>query len=391
MKIAFVVQRCGKEVFGGAEALTLQIGLNISEIFDIEILTTRAKEAGTWENYYPEGVEKIGRLVIRRFSVDKKRDPQFVPLSQYLELHNDDTKKGIEFINASGPVCNQLIHFIENHANDYDLFVFVGFLYWQTFYGLPKVKEKSLLLPTAHNEPWINFKIFEKVFELPRGYLFLTDSEKKFVHTKFGHKDKPFEIVGHGLDLDIASKDYESFNINLPKKYLLYVGRINTGKGCDLLSNFFNKYLETHNDDLKLIMIGSQEKAIRNKNILILENLNHEEKFFVIKNCTIFIMPSYYESLNIAILEAWLFKKPVLVNGESEVLKEHCLRGQGGLYFQNYDEFAGCLELLLQDELLCNKLGTNGEKYVLENYNWDLTRKKYKNFLEQILKKIKDN
>jgi len=391
MKIAFVVQRCGKEVFGGAEALTLQIGQSLSEIFDVEILTTRAREATTWENYYSEGLEKVGNLGIRRFSVDKKRDPQFVPISQYLESHNDDTKKGEEFIEASGPVCHELISFIEKNKNNYDLFVFVGFLYWQTFHGLPLVKEKSLLLPTAHNEPWIHFKVFEKVFELPIGYMFLTNSEKEFVHRKFGHQEKPFEIVGHGVDQSMASKNYESSKINVPKNYLLYVGRISVGKGCELLSNYFKKFLEINKTDLKLVMVGSKEQPIGNKNIIIFENLSAEKKFFVLQNCKLFVMPSYYESLNIAVLEAWLFKKPVLVNGESDVLKEHCLRGQGGLYFQNYEEFAECLGLLLKNNSISNELAINGEKYVRENYNWEVTKKKYKNFLEQSLNKIKDD
>ena len=59
MKIAFVVQRCGVDVFGGAEALTFQVAKNLSKIHDIEILTCRAKDAGTWKDWYPEGIEKI--------------------------------------------------------------------------------------------------------------------------------------------------------------------------------------------------------------------------------------------------------------------------------------------------------------------------------------------
>ena len=99
MKIAFVVQRCGTDIFGGAEALVFQVAINLSEVADVEILTTRAKDATNWRNYYPEGKEKIGKLTIRRFSVDKERDPDFVPLSQYLERHKDDVVKGKEFLN----------------------------------------------------------------------------------------------------------------------------------------------------------------------------------------------------------------------------------------------------------------------------------------------------
>ena len=128
MKIAFVVQRCGQDVFGGAEALTLQIGLYLSKFFEVDILTTRARDANTWKNYYPEGDEIIENITIRRFSVDKERDPNFVPLSQYLELNNEDLVKGKKFIEDSGPVCNELLNYIRDNKDKYDLFVFVGYL-----------------------------------------------------------------------------------------------------------------------------------------------------------------------------------------------------------------------------------------------------------------------
>jgi glycosyltransferase involved in cell wall biosynthesis len=389
MKIVFVVQRCGLDVFGGAEALTLQIGLNLSEFFETEILTTRAKEATTWKDHYPEGIEKIDKLTIRRFSVDKERDPKFVSLSQYLEIHNDDIEKGTEFMNASGPVCNDLLDFIKTNKNDYDLFIFVGYLYWLTFNGMSLVKEKSILLSTAHDEPWIYFKIFEKIFEMPRGYLFLTNAEKEFVHKKFNHLEKPFQIVGHGMNLSIASKDYKSSKIKLPENYILYIGRISAGKGCQKLSDFFNRYLATHNTNLKLVMLGSLEHRIENNNAIVFQNISDYKKFHVLKNCKVFIMPSQFESLNIACLEAWLFKKPVLVNGDSSVLFEHCKNSQGGLYFHNYEEFSEFLDLILQNELLAKKLGINGEKYVRENYNWGITVKKYQILFDKVMTQIK--
>lgn len=385
MKIAFIVQRCGQDVFGGAEALTLQIGLHLSKFFETEIITTRARDATTWKNHYPEGVEKIENLIIRRFSVDSERDPNFVPLSQYLELNNGDLEKGKEFIEASGPVCNQLLKYIQDNKDKYDLFIFVGYLYWQTYHGLPLVKEKSVLLSTAHDEPWIYFKIFETVFSIPKGYLFLTNAEKEFVHKKFGHMEKPYQVVGHGMDLLIPSRNSKAPKVKLPDEYMLYIGRISAGKGCQILSNFYNRYTSLRETNLKLVMLGTMEHKIENNNAIVLENVSEEEKLFVLKNCKLFVMPSQFESLNMACLEAWLFKKPVLVNGNSNVLVEHCRTSNGGLYFYNYEEFAECLDLMLQDEMLTTGLGKNGEKYVKENYNWDVTMQKYKTLFDKVL------
>jgi len=385
MKILFIVQRCGKEVFGGAEALTLQVGIELSKIFDVEILTTCAKDAVTWKDYYSEGTEKIENLLIRRFSVDHERDPNFVPLSQYLEKNNDDLEKGKMFIDASGPTCSKLIDYLTKKQDEYDLLIFVCYPYWHTYYGLDINPEKSILLSTAHDEPWIHFKIYEKVFQQPSGFLFLTNAEKEFVQKKFGQKNKPFQIVGHGLDTNIASKKYKFPKLKIPESYILYIGRINEGKGCQMLSDYFNKYQQTNHTELKLVMIGNQEQKITNNNAILFENLTDDEKFFVLQNCKIFIMPSQNESLNIACLEAWLFKKPVLVNAKSPVLKEHCQNSQGGLYFETYEEFVECLDFLLENSQISNQLAKNGEKYVRENYNWEDTRAKYQSFFNSLL------
>jgi len=390
MKIAFVVQRCGVDVFGGAEALTFQVAKNLSKIHDIEILTCRAKDAGTWKDWYPEGIEKIDNLIIRRFSVDNERDPKFVSLANYLESNESDLQKGIEFINTCGPVCSKLIEFIKKKKDDFDLFVFVGYIYWQTFYGLQEVKEKSLLLPTAHDEHWIHFKIYEKVFELPLGYLFLTNAEKNFVIEKFGHKDKPSMVVGHGVELPNNIFEYKS-KIQLPANFILYVGRISSGKGCDNLIKYFQKYLEIKNIDLKLVMIGNMEQNLQGDNIIFFENLSDNDKFFILNKSKIFIMPSQNESLNIACLEAWLLGKPVLVNSKSPVLKDHCIDGQGGLFYENFEEFSECLTLLLSQNDLAASLGDNGVNYVKNNFNWDVTQNRYQDFFSNVIKNIQSS
>src|SRR5437764_15378920 len=85
-RIAFVVQRCGVEVNGGAEAHCLQVAQRMAGYWQTEVLTTCALDYMTWENRYPEGLEEAGGTVIRRFPVDAPRDvAAFNRLSE--ELH----------------------------------------------------------------------------------------------------------------------------------------------------------------------------------------------------------------------------------------------------------------------------------------------------------------
>jgi len=58
-------------------------------------------------------------------------------------------------------------------------------------------------------------------------------------------------------------------------------------------------------------------------------------------------------------------------------LKDHCRQGRCGLYYENYEEFRGCLELLLRDGRLRKSLGANGQEYVRQNYTWERVLDKY--------------
>jgi glycosyltransferase involved in cell wall biosynthesis len=75
---------------------------------------------------------------------------------------------------------------------------------------------------------------------------------------------------------------------------------------------------------------------------------------------------------------------PALVNGASEVLKGHCLRGNGGLYYENEAEFIEALKLLRQQPSLRAQLGRQGQAYVQQRYNWERIEADYVSFLQHL-------
>jgi glycosyltransferase involved in cell wall biosynthesis len=93
------------------------------------------------------------------------------------------------------------------------------------------------------------------------------------------------------------------------------------------------------------------------------------------------------ESLSIVTLEAWSVGTPVMVNGGSAVLRGHCIRSNGGLYYTDYDEFEACLDLLLENRDLADALGRNGKTYIEQNYQWDVIDKKLMKIVELVTNK----
>ena len=75
-KIAFVCQRYGAEVNGGAEAECRAYAEHLAHYYDVEVITTCALDYTTWKNHYPAGVEKINGVTVRRFPVIRERSSQ---------------------------------------------------------------------------------------------------------------------------------------------------------------------------------------------------------------------------------------------------------------------------------------------------------------------------
>jgi glycosyltransferase involved in cell wall biosynthesis len=387
MKLAFVVQRYGLEVNGGAELHCRQVAELLSKYFDVEVITTCAIDYMTWKNEYPPGKEVLNGLTIWRFPVDAPRDvPKFNRFSEKIFGKRHTKEDEIQWMKLQGPYSTKLFEFIEKNKEEYDYFIFFTYLYCTTFFGLPLVKKKAILVPTAHDEPPIYLDIFNSLFDTPAAIVYNTEEEKQFVNSKFNNTHILSDVVGVGID---TPKDIQPANFrqkyNIHNNFIIYMGRIDESKGCKELFDYFLRYKEEINSNSKLVLLGKPVMKIpKHKDIIPLGFVSEKDKFNGIGASELLIMPSIYESLSMVLMEALMCKKAVLVNGQCEVLKGHCLRSNAGLWYENYDEFKECLNLLLSNGELREKMGENGKKYVEENYSWENVEGKYLNLLAEI-------
>jgi glycosyltransferase involved in cell wall biosynthesis len=118
-------------------------------------------------------------------------------------------------------------------------------------------------------------------------------------------------------------------------------------------------------------------KIPKRDDVIWLGFVSEEDKFAAISNAKCLIMPSPFESLSIVIMESWLCNRPVLVNGRCAVLRGQCRRSNGGLWYENYEEFEACLNFILTKETVAKRMAVSGKRYTEENYNWDRIKSKY--------------
>lgn len=390
-KICCVVQRYGLEINGGAEDYTRIYCEKLSTFYDVTAVATTALDYQNWENHYPAGMCEINGVKVYRFPVERPRDPEFA--AKTISIVNNPyhtLQESLDWVESQGPYSPGLVEFIESNRENFQLFLFFTYLYYPTVMGLETVKEKAVLVPFCHDEPYIQLKCFNQLFTSPKALIFNTEEEREFVRNRFDNRMIPNILTGIGLDippLDTLPQARERFQLDRP--YILYMGRIDESKGCHELFKYFLEYKMRTGNDLQLVLLGKPVMEIpKRRDIKSLGFLTAEEKYAVLREAELLVLPSHFESLSIVVLEAFQFKKPVLVSGHCQVLKGHCTKSNAGLYFYGAPDFHDCLDLLISNPPLREAMGNNGYKYVQERYQWEGILERLHTFLDQLADSI---
>jgi glycosyltransferase involved in cell wall biosynthesis len=425
LKIAFIVQRYGAEILGGSEYHCRLIAERLAPKHQVEVLTTCAADYITWKNEYPEGADRIRGVTVRRFANARTRDIHaFNRYSEWIFTNQHSRDDEMEWVRQQGPWCPALLEYLDRNQSQYDVLIFFTYLYAPTLLGTRIAPHKSILVPTAHDEPAIHLEIYKELFSLPAGVAYNTEVERRFLTTHFSIRAVEEETVGCGVDLPAAhpalrdlppaqageaanetseddesnsEEDSPSFRPHLAHRgttfrrrhrlhgpIALYGGRIDPGKGCEELVEYFSHYVQ-EGGDATLALMGVKLMPLPDEPFIrFAGRLSDQERLQALEAATVVVVPSPYESLSLLALESFAVGTPILANARSEVLVDHCHRSNAGLYYADRDEFNECLSLLLADPHLRDSMGRNGRAYVRQNYRWDVIIGKYEKMFARL-------
>jgi glycogen synthase len=215
----------------------------------------------------------------------------------------------------------------------------------------------------------------------------------------YGIEQSKVRIVPNGVDIEkfkpMDTKEVrQQFGLG-NEPCVLFVGSLIPRKGLPFLVEAAKKVVRTQ-ADTKFLIVG--DGPLRNQlyDSLKTANLSGNFKFLgnlkdnvlpAIYNCAdVFVLPSIQEGQGIVLLEAQASGKPVVafdIGGVKETLQNKetgLLVNQGDV-----DALADTLLKLLTDKTLREKMGSNGRKFVSENYTWDIcAQKMLKVYLEAL-------
>lgn len=253
------------------------------------------------------------------------------------------------------------------------LWQYCGYAIWRTMGGrVPYMVFPHGMLdpyfkrafPAKHWKKWLYWLPVE--YWVLRGaarVLFTCKAEAELAQQSFWlHRWSPF-VVPFGTtpppsDTESQRVQREAFFAACPsvrkRRFLLFLGRIDRKKGCDLLVNAFVKQA-TSDPELDLVMAGPDPQNWRvelqraAQAAGVAERIHWpgmllgEAKWGAFRCCEAFVLPSHQENFGIAVAEALACAKPVLLSDKVNIAAEIAADGAG---LMETDTAAGTERLL---------------------------------------------
>jgi glycosyltransferase involved in cell wall biosynthesis len=386
----FVIPRYFEGIAGGAETLMSGLARELQRRGDsVELLATCAADNRTWSNELPAGESLVDGLPLKRFEVDPRNLDLWIPIQ--IAIHEgrhvaiDDQLTWMQHsVNSQS-----LYRYIASNSARFDAIFFGPYLFGTTFWGSLIAPEKSVLIPCLHDESYAYQDVIASMFRQVRGCLFNADPEMHLARSIYG------SIVGGSVGMGFvppSEAEIESLQAYFQDngRYILYVGRKETGKNVQVLLDYFCEAKDAGliSADVKLAILGGgsfddlhRPQVLARGDVIDLPHVSELDKKRLIRHSAFLCQPSTNESFSIVLMEAWMLGTPVVVHARCAVTKHHVIESQGGLYFSSMEDFAGVAERLLADTELRHLMASKGRRYVQSEYSWEAVVQRFDNVM----------
>ena len=201
----------------------------------------------------------------------------------------------------------------------------------------------------SDHKPFLIRYLLKRIFGWNNPFIVLSNKEKEQVENTY--QAKKVYVLPNCVDLSVASSFHREFSSE--KLQLLFLGRIEPNKGLDDLYEAM-KTLQLENLDFVLHFAGKEQGSnhyIEKFSQLLGDKFVYEgvvsglQKDELMKQCDLFLLPSYYEGLPMSLLECMSFGMiPITTNVGS--ISDFVEQGKTGLFVKKKDP-ASLVEAIL--------------------------------------------
>jgi glycosyltransferase involved in cell wall biosynthesis len=408
VKFAFITPRYGADVSSGAEHACRLLAEQLCERHDVDVVTTCARDPLTWKNEYPEGIDRIRGVVIRRFPVTQTHDrAAFEQFTTRLIAGPGGRADEIEWVRRLGPWSPALLEHIKRQHRSYDALVYFSLLHPSTVHGLAIAPERSILFPYLQLRPTLRFGLAAVLLAAAGAIGLFSGTERRLLRDYLRVLPQAAEVVGVGVaaphqqayprhqqdpaDAPVVDEDQPRSGQEEedPAPYLsargapfrrrnrlhgslaLYDGRVDSDNGSEELLEYFDSYAAS-DADTSLVLMGVKMMKVPDEPYIRMPGVIHErDRMMAYEAADITIAPESADLLAQSLLDSFAVGTPVLASARNAAAVEHCRRANAGLYYANRDEFVEATRILMSNAPLRQTLGENGRAYVRQHFQWD--------------------
>ncbi|MBF0318903.1 MAG: glycosyltransferase [Nitrospirae bacterium] len=245
---------------------------------------------------------------------------------------------------------------------------------------------------------WEFLRKFDRITKaLVTKYIVQTETAKEELKSALRIEGQKIAVIGNAVDLRDFDFDMDSaakkrdLGINPNNKNIVCVGNLREGKGHEYLLDAFEAVYARYPDvNLLIVGAGQKEKALAEQTMSFHSRHNihflgaRDDVHEILRISDIFVLPTLYEGMSNAIMEAMASKVAVIT---TDIPVNIELAGDSALLVPTRDavKLAGAMAALLKNSTLRKDLATRAYNKISSNFDIDIVVRKYITLLTDIL------
>lgn len=212
---------------------------------------------------------------------------------------------------------------------------------------------------------------------------------KREIIRKLNVPSTKISVVYNGVS-DVFKDNVAGTEIELPERYVLYVGDTSKRKNIDGVVSSFIKFNASTDLNHRLVLIGPTDSPTvsnisfdEDSEILNMGYVTDRELKYAYENADLFLFPSRYEGFGISPLEAMSCGTPVIAS-DSGSLPEILGDAAVSVDPNNHKQIAETIEKVLTNEQLSNELVNRGYDQVTD-FTWEDSAQQLQSVLYEII------